>query len=139
MTVAARLRGIADRRPASPAPDPLARTSTTPLGPYRAPVTTAAAVTPMPRRIGLPLGGHRVATSERTLRGPARERHEPDYAIVVTIVALLAIGVLMIYSSSAARIARAPTVAPLAAIAQELAYLAVGVVRTIIPTTPTAR
>ena len=30
-----------------------------------------------------------------------RERHQPDYAILIAVVALTAIGVLMVYSSSA--------------------------------------
>jgi len=32
-----------------------------------------------------------------------RERHQPDYAILVAVVALTAIGILMVYSSSALR------------------------------------
>jgi cell division protein FtsW len=32
-----------------------------------------------------------------------RERHEPDYSILVAVVALVAIGILMVYSSSALR------------------------------------
>ena len=41
----------------------------------------------------------------RVLRGPQRERHEPDYLILVSIVALAAVGILMIYSSSGIRVA----------------------------------
>jgi cell division protein FtsW len=33
-------------------------------------------------------------------RGLARERHQPDYAILVSVVALSALGILMVYSSS---------------------------------------
>ena len=36
----------------------------------------------------------------RTLRGPQRERHEPDFVILVTVVALSAVGILMVYSTS---------------------------------------
>ena len=36
----------------------------------------------------------------RALRGPQRERHEPDYLLVFSIVALASIGILMVYSSS---------------------------------------
>jgi cell division protein FtsW len=132
MTVAARLRGITDRRGSAPAPDPATRPPATPLGPFRAPVTTAAGAMPLAPRLPTPLGGHRVVTSERTLRGPARMRHEPDYGIIVAVFALVAIGVLMIYSSSAARIARAPTVEPTSLIFQELVYLALGVVAMVI-------
>jgi cell division protein FtsW len=41
----------------------------------------------------------------RVLRGPQRERHEPDYLILVAVVALAAMGILMIYSSSGIRVA----------------------------------
>ncbi len=41
----------------------------------------------------------------RVLRGPQRERHEPDYMIVVAVAALSAVGILMIYSSSGIRVA----------------------------------
>ena len=33
--------------------------------------------------------------------GTRRERHQPDYVILVAVVALAAIGILMVYSSSA--------------------------------------
>jgi cell division protein FtsW len=36
----------------------------------------------------------------RQFRGPQRERHEPDYLLIVSVVALAAIGLLMVYSSS---------------------------------------
>jgi cell division protein FtsW len=35
-----------------------------------------------------------------TLRGPQRERHEPDYLLLFAIVTLAALGILMVYSSS---------------------------------------
>jgi len=40
------------------------------------------------------------AARVRTSRGPQRERHEPDYVVLVTIVALASLGILMVYSSS---------------------------------------
>ena len=36
----------------------------------------------------------------QTLRGPQRERHEPDYVLLLSIAALTALGLLMVYSSS---------------------------------------
>ena len=36
----------------------------------------------------------------RTVRGPQRERHEPDYLLMLSIIALAALGLLMVYSSS---------------------------------------
>src|SRR3954462_10052657 len=50
-------------------------------------------------RAAVPLA--RPATKQRTtLR---REQHQPDYSILVAVVALGAIGILMVYSSSAMR------------------------------------
>lgn len=39
-------------------------------------------------------------TTPATLRGPQRERHEPDYLLLFAVVALAALGILMVYSSS---------------------------------------
>jgi cell division protein FtsW len=36
----------------------------------------------------------------RSVRGPQRERHEPDYLLMLSIIALSALGLLMVYSSS---------------------------------------
>jgi cell division protein FtsW len=45
-------------------------------------------------------GGRRsLATPAR--RGPQRPRHEPDYVLLVAVVALAALGILMVYSSTA--------------------------------------
>ena len=43
--------------------------------------------------------------SGRVVQGPQRERHEPDYVIMVAAVALTAIGILMVYSSTGIRAA----------------------------------
>ena len=43
----------------------------------------------------------REAASGRVVRGPERERHEPDYLLLIAVVLLAALGSLMIYSSSA--------------------------------------
>ncbi len=61
------------------------------------------------------------------VKGPVRERHEPDYAILVSVVALAALGVLMIYSSSAADITRASGADPFLAIQSELQWVGLGV------------
>jgi len=34
------------------------------------------------------------------LRGPQRERHEPDWVLLLSVVALAALGILMVYSST---------------------------------------
>ncbi len=50
-------------------------------------------------------GGHasrdanRDPAAGRVVQGPQRERHEPDYLLMVAVVALTAIGILMVYSS----------------------------------------
>ena len=36
------------------------------------------------------------------LRGPQRERHEPDWVLLLAVVALAAVGILMVYSSTGA-------------------------------------
>jgi cell division protein FtsW len=48
-----------------------------------------------------PLTALRAPTRERPKTTLQRERHEPEYGILVSIVALSAIGILMVYSSSA--------------------------------------
>lgn len=42
----------------------------------------------------------RAAQPTRIARGPQRERHEPDYVLLLVIVVLGALGILMVYSSS---------------------------------------
>jgi cell division protein FtsW len=56
-----------------------------------------SAVTPVTRSAVRPRPTPRI---EQTLQ---RERHEPEYGILVAIVALAAVGILMVYSSSAIR------------------------------------
>ncbi|HEY7599583.1 MAG TPA: putative peptidoglycan glycosyltransferase FtsW [Candidatus Limnocylindrales bacterium] len=48
------------------------------------------------------LPGRRVVARAptRVVRGPQRERHEPDYILLLTVVGLAALGLLMVYSSS---------------------------------------
>jgi cell division protein FtsW len=48
-----------------------------------------------------PLTAVRTPSRERPKTTLQRERHEPEYGILVSIVALAAIGILMVYSSSA--------------------------------------
>jgi cell division protein FtsW len=45
-------------------------------------------------------GGRPSAVSVRRATRLVRDRHEPDYAILVSVVALAAIGILMVYASS---------------------------------------
>jgi cell division protein FtsW len=77
--------------------------------------------------------GVRAQSAGRVVKGPARERHEPDYLLLITIVALAAIGIVMIYSSSAANISRQPGLPagalggdPFNAILPELVWVSIG-------------
>jgi cell division protein FtsW len=51
-------------------------------------------------RAGRPAGARPVTATRTRLR---RETHQPDYVVLVAIVALVAVGILMVYSSSAMR------------------------------------
>lgn len=44
----------------------------------------------------------RPAAAAPVLRGPQRERHEPDWVLLLSVVALAALGILMVYSSTGA-------------------------------------
>ncbi|HEX5466264.1 MAG TPA: putative lipid II flippase FtsW [Candidatus Limnocylindrales bacterium] len=64
---------------------------------------------PLPRRAALPAPRVRLSAwldawlgrpPARTRTGLQRERHAPDYTVLVAIVALAAVGILMVYSSS---------------------------------------
>jgi cell division protein FtsW len=60
-----------------------------------------------PAATGLRVGDGRAATPAKRRPVPSRagafdrERHQPDYSILVAVVALTAVGILMVYSSSA--------------------------------------
>jgi cell division protein FtsW len=74
--------------------------------PSRAMATTRAAGVPRQRpRLGVNLDAWLGRPADRSSRinGVQRERHQPEYLIVVAVVALTAIGILMVYSSSAVR------------------------------------
>ncbi|MEA2622707.1 MAG: cell division protein FtsW [Chloroflexota bacterium] len=64
----------------------------------------------------------------RVLRGPQRERHEPDYLILVAVVALAAVGILMIYSSSGIRAALDSQGDLFRAVAPQLTWSGLGIV-----------
>ena len=83
--------------------------------------TQAAAATTAPTPAAT-----RALASGRVVRGPQRERHEPDYLILVSIVALAAVGILMIYSSSGLRAALDTEGDLFRAIAPQLAWSGAG-------------
>ena len=76
----------------SPAPV-VARVRVRSMATASSPLTAVTAATPRVRR------GEKVAAS-RVVRGPQRERHQPDYLILLAVVALGAVGILMVYSTS---------------------------------------
>ena len=75
-----------------------------------------------------PPAATRTLAPGRVVRGPQRERHEPDYLILVSIVALAAVGILMIYSSSGLRSALRADGDLWGAIAPQIAWSAAGLV-----------
>jgi len=84
-----------------------------------------SAVTPVTRTATRPRPAPRI---EQTLQ---RERHDPEYGILVAIVALAAIGILMVYSSSAmkAYLQRDDT---FAIVGPQIAWAALGVVAMVV-------
>lgn len=65
-------------------------------------------------------------TGSREVRPPERTRHDPDYPLILAVVALVAIGVLVVYSSSAIRIALDPGGDLVRALLVELGWVALG-------------
>lgn len=50
-----------------------------------------------------PLPGQRGPAAAPVLRGPQRDRHEADWVLLLCVVALAALGILMVYSSTGAQ------------------------------------
>ena len=62
----------------------------------------------------------------RVVQGPQRERHEPDYLVLLAAVALSAIGILMVYSSTGVDAARDGSV--FTAVTTQLTWAVVGAI-----------
>ncbi|MEK6720283.1 MAG: putative lipid II flippase FtsW [Chloroflexota bacterium] len=60
--------------------------------------------------------------------GVRRDRHAPDYAVLIAVVALGAIGILMVYSSSAMRALLGPSGDAMAIVGPQIQWAAVGLV-----------
>jgi cell division protein FtsW len=73
----------------------------------------------------------RAPDARTRLAGPQRQRHEPEYLIVFSVVALTAIGILMVYSSSAIR-AYVNEQDTFAVVGPQLAWAVLGVVAMVI-------
>jgi cell division protein FtsW len=69
----------------------------------------------------------RDATAGRVVRGPQREHHDPDWLIMLIVVGLAAVGILMVYSSTAVRYALDPDGDLLRALVPELLWAVLGV------------
>ncbi|RKY15313.1 MAG: hypothetical protein DRQ55_19710, partial [Planctomycetota bacterium] len=87
---------------------------------------TAAATTMLPRPTVRTVGhaSREVASSGGVVQGPQRERHEPDYLLLVAAMALAAIGILMVYSSGGHKAALSGSVFD--AIAEQLGWALLG-------------
>ena len=53
-----------------------------------------------PRNGASPIAGQHGPAAAPVLRGPQRERHEPDWLLLFSVVALATLGILMVYSST---------------------------------------
>lgn len=71
-------------------------------GPIARPMVSPRVAAPVDDRprAGRPAGARPVAATRTRLR---RDAHQPDYVVLVAVVALVAVGILMVYSSSAMR------------------------------------
>ena len=75
-----------------------------------------------------PLSIPRLAVRSRPKDTLQRERHEPEYGILVAIVALAAIGILMVYSSSAMKAFLSKEADTFAIVGPQILWAAIGVV-----------
>ena len=73
--------------------------------------------------------GATVARRASTKTDPLqRDRHQPDYAILISVVALTAVGVLMVYSSSAIKAYLGPNNDTFAVVGPQVFWAALGFV-----------
>jgi len=99
-----------DSGPRSHASRPATRRPSGRLRPPSVARTSAAVIAPA--RPAVRAAGHasretaRDRVPGRVVQGPQRERHEPDYLLLVAAVALSAMGILMVYSSRGVDAAR---------------------------------
>lgn len=84
--------------------------------------------TPSAPAIALRRDEARPAGATRVVRGPQRERHEPDYLVLISVVTLAVIGLLMIYSSGGVATAVRTGGDPFGAVATQLGWSALGLV-----------
>jgi cell division protein FtsW len=88
----------------------------------------------LPRsRLGVALDAWlgRTPDARSRLAGPQRQRHEPEYLVLFAVVALTAIGILMVYSSSAIR-AYVNEQDTFAVVGPQLAWAVLGVVAMVV-------
>ena len=81
----------------------------------------------------VPLTAVRAPAKDRTRANTLkRERHEPEYGILVATVALAAIGILMVYSSSAIRAYLSAKGDPFAIVGPQIQWAALGLVAMVV-------
>ncbi len=80
------------------------------------------------------LPGARVSRRGTVRTGIRRERHAPDYTILVAVVALVAIGIIMVYSSSAIRAFIERDGNPMAIVGPQILWAAVGLAAMLVMT-----
>ncbi len=79
-----------------------------------------------------PLSIPRTITRSRPKDTLQRERHEPEYGIVVAVVALAAIGILMVYSSSAMKAFLSKEADTFAIVGPQILWAAIGMVAMVV-------
>ncbi|MBA2569752.1 MAG: cell division protein FtsW [Chloroflexi bacterium] len=79
----------------------------------------------------VPLRETRTAAT-RTVRGPQRERHEPDHLVLVVTLALAAMGLLMVYSTTGVATAIQNQGDPFGGIATQLGFSVLGVLALVV-------
>ncbi len=104
-------------------PEPVRRRLVLPRVPLAGPVARPAAALVAPVRRDASSGG-----KSRVARGPQRERHEPDYLVLLLVAALTAVGLLMIYSSSGVHAAITTGGDPFVAVAPQICWSLLGIV-----------
>jgi cell division protein FtsW len=75
-----------------------------------------------------PLTAVRAPVKDRTRNTLQRERHEPEYGILVATVALAAIGILMVYSSSAIKAYLSKENDPFAIVGPQIQWAVLGLI-----------
>ena len=89
-----------------------------------------------PRRTDDSPGDDRATANRTPVKSRAgavrRERHQPDYVILVVVVALAAIGILMVYSSSALKAYLSQDADTFATVGPQIQWAVLGIVAMVV-------